>query len=311
LAACALDPDPALYAADRAVVVASPLAAPRLSFFHAALLVPPLQTAATLTAGTGAIRLGSDHSFSRSERSVDGIPNRFDGGFHDWIAPELRLGVTSGLEIAARTAVSGWDEHLDHFSLFDHDGAFLVRDESNLANGKASQRHENVASLDLSAKVRLLADDAGTATTSLALASRLPIAREGDLTNAGTEEVAATALETLRLGDVTLHANAGYVVPFGHQTLFTPGEPIELDAFAQGGVGAALAIEPQCALVLQVEANGSAFDDVPFLHRAPLTAVAGVRYAGTRTFVEAGVGAGLDQDAAYRFEVHVSFSWLL
>jgi hypothetical protein len=283
----------------------APLPVPRPSFFHAALLVPPMQSAALLPAGEVVGALSSNHSDSKSTRTFDGVTSWFAGCYHEWIAGEVHWGALAAVELWARTAVGGWDEVLDHFNLYDQNGNFIVRDEERLAQGMASQRHENVTRLDLGSKWRLLGGD--DAATAIAVAGKIPIARPGDLSNAGTFDLAATLLETVNIGEFTLHANAGWVWPLGQQTLFHADQDIELNPFAQAAVGATVLVGQQLALDLQVQANTSAFRDVPFLSQGPIGVVGGLRQFFGRNFAELSCGRGFEGTATDRWEAFFAF----
>jgi hypothetical protein len=283
---------------------------PRPSFFHAALLVPELQPAATQQPGTLLTEVGSYHADAKSTRTFEGVTSEFAGAYHEWIAAEVHWGALPRVELSLRSAVAGWDEILDHFLLRNADGNLIVRDEERLKLGEASQRHENVARVDFGAKLQLLGGDDATATTAIAGGFKVPIARPGDLTNAGTYDLAATLLETVRLGAWTLHANGGGVWPLGEQTLFVPQEGIKLDPFAQGAIGANLMVDPLTALDLQLQANTSAFRDVQFLRQGPITAVFGARRWFGPTSVEVAVGHGFDHESSDVWEAFVTFSWI-
>jgi hypothetical protein len=288
----------------------APFGVPRPSFFHAALLVPELQPAAAQQTGTLLTEVGSYHADAKSTRTFEGVTSSFAGSYHEWIAAELHWGALPRVELSLRSAVAGWDEVLDHFLLRDASGNLIVKDEERLEEGMASQRHENVARVDLGAKIQLLGGDDSTATTSIAGGLKLPLARPGDLTSAGTTDLAATLLETVRLGAWTLHANGGGVWPLGDQTLFHANEGIKLDPFAQGAVGVNLQVDPLTAFDLQLQANTSAFRDVPFLREGPITAVLGVRRWFGATSVELAAGHGFDHESSDVWEAFITFAWI-
>lgn len=287
----------------------APLPVPRPSFFHAALLVPPLQAAAVLPEQTAVLSLSSNHAQAKSFDTENGIRSWFSGAFHEWLAVDARGGVMPGLELSARSAVSGWDEAQDHFSLFDAGGNYIVRDEALLARGMATQRHENVARLDLGAKVALLDGDAAQTAASVML--KLPVARPGDLTNAGTFDFAATLLQSFEFGDFTVHGNGGAVWPTGPQNLFEPAQQVKLNPFVQGGLALDWRVGPAWTLDLQVQANRSAFHDVSFLRRAPITFVGGVRHGFGSSFVELSAGCGVDRASSDWWELFVGYGWVL
>jgi hypothetical protein len=295
LAACAVPPT-----APRRADVEAPFAAPRASFLHAAVLVPPLQRAATLEPGTVHLRARSAHASSHAQRTIAGISNRFEGVFHEWLGLEAAWGAVPHLELTAATAYAGWDEHEDRFSLFDAAGTPIVRDEAGVIFGTASsKRHDNVSSLTLGAKRSWLAADEHGVDLALAAAVKLPVGRSRDLTHAGTEDVSLTTLVSVPLPFGTLHANAGATVPFGSQDLFVPAAGVDLEPFAHGGVGLSARLAERWAAGLQLEANGSAFRDVEFLRDPPVALVSGVRRVGRRLDVELGAGFGLERDSTY------------
>jgi hypothetical protein len=277
-----------------AAYLRAPFGVPRSSFFHAALLVPELQPAAAQQTGTLLGEVGSYHADSKATRTFEGVTSSFHGAYHEWISAEAHWGALPRVQFTLRNA----------------GGNLIVRDEERLKEGKASQRHENVARVDLGAKLELLGGNDATATTAIAGGFKLPIARPGDLTNAGTYDLAATLLETVRLGAWTLHANGGGVWPLGEQTLFHAEEGIELNPFAQGALGANLMTDPLTAFDLQVQGNTSAFRDVPFLRQGPITALLGARHWFGPTSVELAVGHGFDHESSDVWQAFVTFSWI-
>lgn len=285
----------------------APLPVPRPNFFHAALLVPPMQSALALPVGEVTGGLSTNHADSKSTRTFGTVTSSWAACYHEWIAGEIYWGALPAVELSARTAVAGWDEVLDHFLLFDQSGNYMVRDEEKLARGEASQRHENLSRLDLGGKWQLLGSGEQSAATAIAVATKIPIAREGDLTSSGTFDFAVTLLETVPLGDFTLHANGGWVWPFGQQTLFHLDEGIELNSFAQGAVGSTLLVASDMALDLQVQANTSAFRDVPFLSQGPIGFVGGVRKFFGSIYTEVSFGHGFDRHSGDQWELFVLF----
>ncbi|HEX5050144.1 MAG TPA: hypothetical protein VFZ65_00100 [Planctomycetota bacterium] len=289
----------------RELAARAPLSVPRPSYLQAALLVPPMQTAATLPTQTVVATVSTNHVGAKSTQTHDGVQSWFAGVFHEWLAVDLHYGAAPGLELSARSALSGWDESQDHFSLFDDNGNYIVRDESRLARNMASQRHDNVARLDLGAKVLLFGGD--LAQTAAGVAVKLPIARAGDLTSGGTYDFAGTLLESVQLGDFTLHANVGGVVPTGTQTLFDESADIDINPFVQGAAGVTWRAGENWSLILQAEGNTSAFRDVPFLHRGPITFVGGARRSIGSSFVELSGGRGSDGSSSDWWEAFVGF----
>ncbi len=286
----------------------APLAVPRPNFFHAALLVPPMQPATVLLPGEWAGTLSSNHTDAKSTRTFASVTSSFHGSFHEWIAGDLHYGLTPAVELSARTAIGGWDEVLDHFLLRDSAGNLIVTDEESLQQGRASQRHENLTHLDLGARLQVL--ETATTATAIAAGWKIPVARRGDLTNAGTNDLAATLLETVRFGNVTLHANVGAVWPIGQQTLFHANQGIGLAPFAQGAIGLNLAWRSDLAFDLQVQGNTSAFRDVPFLREGPISIVGGARRWFDTSYVELGFGHGLDRESADVWELLVGLGRL-
>ena len=289
----------------RRVLLAAPEAAPRLSFFHAALEVPPMQAAWTLPRGASFAELTSTHALSTDQQEIDGVHNRFDGIFHEWLAADLRWGVAPDVEIGARVAYAGWDEHNDCFDLFDAGGNFIVSDEDQHLSGDATGRHDNVSDVVLRGKVVLLEDDTETSALALAGSVKIPVARARDLTNAGTVDVTTTLVASRRWGDFALHANLGVGVPLGEENLFEDEANVELEPFVHGGLGGTWLLAEDFSLSLQLEANSSAFEDVEFLED----------FLGARRFfgdvlVEAGAGVGLVSSSSYDYEFLVGVGYL-
>jgi hypothetical protein len=306
LASCATPPPTPALAATADTWQRAPLGVIRPSFFHAALLVPPMQSAETVATGTAVGLLSTSHANASAIRTIDGVTSAFYGGFHEWVAPELHWGALPATELMLRSSLSGWDEARDHFTLFDQNHNYLVKDENRLAHGMASQRHDNVARVDLGGKLELLGGHGG-ATTSFAPALKIPIAREGDLTGGGTWDVGATLLETIPLDAFTLHANGGWVWPLGHQNLFEDSEHVGINSFPQGALGVNWLANPDVAFLLQLQANGSAFRDIEFLNEAPVTLTGGSRCRFGTGFVELSGGRGFSRNSADTWEMSVAF----
>ncbi|MFQ5503720.1 MAG: hypothetical protein ACE5F1_02860 [Planctomycetota bacterium] len=286
------------------LLLTAPFAAPRQSFFHAALLVPPMETARLLDPAAVYLRWSSNHSHSQERSRSGGIESLFDSEFHEWTAAELRWGALPGLELSLRSAVGGWDEVEDRFDLRDSSNKPIVRFEDALLRGEASRRHTNLTRVDLGARAAIL--DLGASSTSAGVTWKLPVARVRDLSNAGTHDLALTLFESLDLGAVVLQGNAGIVVPLTDQKLFIPEARIDLDRFWQSAIGANWRLAPDLALGLQVEANSSAFRSVPFLRRTPVTVVGGIRKLSGKLVLEAGAGAGLDTESSYGYAFFLS-----
>lgn len=280
----------------------APFPAPRASFFHAALDVPPLASAKTLPAGAVVGRFSSTGTHSYEKRSIDGIENHFDGAFRELFAAEGVFGLADGFELSVRSAFGGWDEHRDNFDLFDENGDFIVSDEDAHLEGKATKRHDNVTSVFLRGKLLFFEGEGGDAATSGQLSLKIPVAPDRDLSNAGTYDVNAAILETVRCGDVTFHANAGAGVPLGDETLFEDDADVELNPFLHGGIAVDWAVTGDFVLGLQFEANTSAFRDVEFLEGPAISSFAGARkFFGDGFWVEMGGGLGLASESTYEW----------
>lgn len=305
LALVALAGEDAAAPTPRDTLLRAPFPAPRASFFHAALDVPPLASAETLPAGAVVARFSSTGTHSYEKRSIDGIENHFDGAFRELFAAEGVFGVADGFELAVRSAFGGWDEHRDNFDLFDENGDFIVSDEDAHLAGEATKRHDNVTSVFLRGKLRFLGDD--DAATAAQFSLKIPVAPDRDLSNAGTYDVNLSILETVRCGDVTFHANAGVGVPLGDETLFEDDADVDLNPFVHGGIAADWSVADDFALGLQLEANTSAFRDVEFLEGAPVSVFAGARkFFGDGFWAEGGAGIGLAGEATYEWTYLVS-----
>jgi len=289
-------------------LLAAPFAVPRASFFHAALDVPPLESAETLAPGTWYLRLRSSHTRSYKQETLNGIDNLCRGIYHEWLALDASWGFAPRWEAGLWLPLVGWDEAQDNFYLFDAAGTAIVRDEGNqIAGTEASRRHDNVSVVGLRVKRTLLeAQDAGFDLAASAQL-KIPIGRPRDLTNAGTWDLALTALATIPRTWGTLHVNLGVVFPLGSQDLFIPEADVNLDPILQGGVAAVFPVSDRLSFGIQVEANSSAFGDVPFLAGSPVTAVAGARWLVGHYVLELGAGTGFDWDTSYQWLAFLSF----
>jgi hypothetical protein len=305
-------PVPVQVSAQSSAVLNSPLPVPRLSFFHAALEVPPLDTASTLSPGAFYLRAESSHARSVDRQTIDGVESRFDGLYHDWVAFKLAAGVLPRLEAFTRVALAGWDETLDKFTLLDSNGDAIVENEAGVVlMESASNRHDNVSDVVAGAKVQLARVDEIGFDFALAASVKIPVSRPTDLTNAGTTDLNFTLLATRDLGPVTVHLNLGGGIPFGNQNLFVDSANVDLNAFIHGGAAIAWPVLENLTLVAQLEANTTAFRDVEFLDGPPVTVLGGLRQRFGRFFLEAGGGTGLTPHASYDYAIYVSIGWLI
>jgi len=295
----------------RDVLLDAPFSALRLSFFHAALEVPPLETARTLPPGFLFAQIDSSHARSRKTADENGIGNTFDGIFHEWAALDVMAGILPRLEGGVRIALSGWDEQKDVFFLFDEAGNPIVSDEAPVITGTgSSQRHDNVSDIVVKLKGLLLEEKMSFLDLSLLGSVKFPIARERDLTNAGTFDLNIALLASKDFGPVTVHVNAGGGFPIGENNLFVDSADVDLNPFFQGGIGVTWRALERTSILLQLEGNTSAFKEVDFLDGGPLTIFGGARQAFGDFFIEAGAGAGLLPDSSYDFAVQVGVGYL-
>lgn len=283
----------------------APLAAGRPSFFHAALEVPPLETARTLDRGTVYARLRSTHARSNwhegegfSARGEDDI----DGTYREFASLLVSWSPLQTLELTARAVFAGWDEHHDRFELFNDSGDPIVSDEEKKILGLgATSRHLNLSVFGLGAKLQLW--DAVDRGFDFALASyvKIPFGRSRDLTHAGTTDVALSGLARVPVGRGSFHFQLGATVPFGEQNLFNEREDVALAPFAFGGAGFTWRVAETVAVGIQVEGNTSAFRSVDFLRKHPASAVVGTRILWGPAVFEMGLGAGFDWSASYQW----------
>lgn len=279
----------------------SPFAAPRANFFHAALEVPPFESGRTLPQDAILVRLRTAHPRSLEERTIDGYENVFNGRYHEWTAVEFDWGVSKRLEIGVRTVFAGWDEHQDRFDILDSNGVPIVTDEYKTFYGiAATSRHENFSVIGLKAKTLLFEAEHDGLDLSLATSVKFPIGRPEDLTSAGTYDLAFTLMGSKPLRWATVHANLGVTVPLGTQNLFEPEADIELNPFVHGALGATFPLPLEFAVGLQLEANSTAFHEVEFLDKPPITFTLGLRRFFGKFVLEAGGGVGLDWSSAYQ-----------
>jgi hypothetical protein len=294
----------------RELILTAPFSAPRLSFFHATLEVPPLEPAQLLPPGDLYIRVTTSHAPSTKNQNIGGVESDFDGVFHEWGALEASLGVFSQLEIAGRMVVSGWDEKYDKLTILDEKGYPIVRYEALDYYGTGvSGRNSNVSKIVLKGKTPLFSSENPTFDLAFAASGKFPIGRARNLTNAGTTDLNFFLLGSLFIKPVTLHVNAGVGVPLGKQNLFVEEAGIDLNYFFHAGVCANWQIHEGLALAIQLEANTTAFRDVPFLDYPAVTLFAGLRKFFGNLIVEAGVGRGLVHQGSYNWEYYLSVGY--
>ncbi|MBI4584833.1 MAG: hypothetical protein HY717_12530 [Planctomycetes bacterium] len=295
----------------RRLLLTAPFAVPRPNFFHAALEVPPLEPGRTLDPGSLYFRLRTAHGRSNEERTMGGFKQDFDGTYHEWAQLEAAWGAWARLELGARAVVAGWDEHVDRFELLDDRGRPLVRFEDQTLLGMgASRRHENLSVVGVKAKGMLLRAEEDGLDLSLALSAKFPAGRPRDLTHAGTYDVALTALGSIPFSWGALHANWGVTAPLGEQNLFIDEARIDLNPFVHGGLGITFSLPWDLAAGVQLEANTSAFSEVPFLAGPPLNFIGGVRKLFGGLVLEAGGGTGVNWENSYQVLVFVSAGYL-
>jgi hypothetical protein len=257
--------------------------------------------------GAVEVQVETSHARSIEREEENGIENRFDGFFHEWLTLDVRAGVLPRLELGARGVYAGWDEQIDRFRVFDSQGNIIVRDE-NVPGAGASKRHENVSKLVLHAKTPLLLREEAYFDVGFLSSIKIPIGRERDLTNAGTTDLNFVLLSTVPVGPLAFHFNFGLGVPLGHQNLFTHEADVKLDPFFHGGAAAVWTVTDWLALDVQFEGNESAFGDVEFLDGPVYSFVPGFRlFFGPVSFEAAG-GLPLSRQS-YEFLVHFALAY--
>jgi len=286
----------------------APFSVPRASFFHAALDVPPLESAETLPEDSVYVRVRTTHARSYKEEPVNHIPNKFEGIYHEWLAFDASWGIAKNWEVGMWMPLAGWDEQQDVFRLFDDAGNAIVRNEANQISGaEASRRHDNFSVLGLRAKRMLLHDPEHGYDLAASAQLKIPIGRPRDLTNAGTWDAVLTMLATVPEPWGAIHLNFGVTFPIGNQNIFVDGADVTLDWFVHGGAAVTFPVSEQLTLGVQVEANSSAFGDVDYLRGAPVTTVVGARWLTGKYVLEVGAGMGLDWGTSYQWLGFLSF----
>ena len=290
-------------------VLTAPFSASRLNFFHSSLEVPPLESPKTLPPGVFDIRISSNHAHSKKSERINGIKSEFDGLYHEWGRADISMGVFSWLDVAVSLALTGWDEDLDKFPIFDEMGRPIVRYEYlDIFGLEATKRHDNLSEAVIRAKAHLL--QKGDFDLALASSLKIPFGRPRDLTNAGTYDVNVFLLGSYTLNSVTLYANCGGGFPLGKQNLFEEVADVDLNPFFHAGIGVNWKILKSLAVGVQLEGNTSAFQDVEFLDYPALTIFAGVRKMFGRFYIEGGGGTGLYREGSYDYNIHVGVGYL-
>ena len=280
------------------ILLRAPLPAPRLSFLHSCVDVPPMDTAETLPRGGGFLRLRS--GAARSTAEDDGGPgpdDNFDGTYREWLSVEAARVLGEGVEARVAASFTGWDEHVDRLKAYDGSGRGVVFGEE--VAGRATSRHLNLSTVVLRGKVRLLGGGDGGTHIALAPSLRLPVGRERDVSHDGAYDAGAALLATRPLGRAAFHAGLGLVAPLGGQNLLERSSDAGLRPFVHGAAGVVLPAGSSSSFALQVEGNSSAFRGVGFLDRSPATAVIGFRTASRSALYEIGAGTGLDRRSSY------------
>ena len=294
----------------RELILTAPFSAPRLSFLHATLEVPPLEPARLLLPGDLYIRVSTSLANSTKNQTIGGVESDFDGVFHEWAALDASLGVFSHLEISTRIVYSGWNEKYDKLTILNENGYPIVRYEALDYYGiGVSGRNSNVSKIVLRGKTPLFSSVDPTFDLAFDASVKFPIGRARNLTNAGTTDLNFSVLGSLFLSPVTFHVNAGIGVPLGKQNLFIEEAGVDLNYFFQAGVCANWQISDSLALAIQLEGNTTAFHDVPFLDYPAVTLFAGLRKFFGNLVVEGGVGRGLLHNGSYNWEYYLSVGY--
>jgi hypothetical protein len=282
-----------------------PFAVSRLSFFHSALEVPPMESAEMMPEDAFELQLSSNFAQSTKIEDFAGVENRFSAVFNEWLVTDATWGVDDDLELGARLKFAGWADHRDHFGVRDENGDPIVFGEAEALSGAgASERHLGFSYIVAHAKQSL----SSSADTELAglLSVKVPMASKRDLSNAGTIDVNAGLLHTYVHGDeYALHVNVGAGAPLGDQTLFIDSADVDLDPWLFAGVGLTWMLRENLAWGIQLEGNTSSFGDVEFLDGAPLTIFSGVRTACGDWMLEGGGGTGFN-DESYDWIAHLA-----
>jgi hypothetical protein len=301
---------PLLLAELPSAIALAPFETPRNGFFTGSVLVPGFEPAAPLEEGSLYVRARTAHSKSVEIESEHGVASRFNGLLHEWVAIDLAYAITRRVELGMRATVAGWDEQDDVFEVRGRSGRLIVRDEEHKAQGGKTARHDNVAEWLFRGKVALLCapGDDDPSALSLALCVRLPIARQRDLTHAGTSEASLAVLGTIALGErVALHANLGGTVFFGEQRIFV--EEGEFQEFLHAAAGATFRAADWLALGAQLEGNTPAIRHVNLMDGPVLSAAAGARVLLGGFVGELGGAIGLTRWSADQ-EMFASLGWV-
>jgi hypothetical protein len=239
-------------------------------------------------------------SASRASRGK----NRFYGVFWEWFGLEATLGLNDRVDLYAGGRLTGWDEQRDVFRVYQDDYLVVEGEQRHADEGNATSRHDNLSEVVLGLQVQWWQGEGGHAfSTSLQVSS--PGFRRKDVTSAGTTDLAATALLTLSLADsLTLHLNAGVVVPLGESWLFEndaeerAGLDRRLPPFPQASVGLTWAPSDWFALGASLEGSALAFRDVELLRGPNLSVNLAARVRWWFLSFEFGTGGGLTQRSA-------------
>jgi hypothetical protein len=289
----------------------APFSIPRASYFYAALDVPPLESAQTLSPSSFYLRLRTTHARSYSKERIDYIPNSFEGLYHEWLAFDASWGIAKDWEVGMWLPLVGWDEIQDRFHIFDDSGNAIVRNEAaQISGAEASRRHDNFSVLGLRAKRMLLHNATHGYDLAASMQLKIPIGRPRDLTNAGTWDLVCTMLATIPEPWGAIHANLGVTFPLGGQNLFIPEANVTLNPFVHAGIAADFAVSQQWTVGVQLEANSDSFGDVAFLRGVPVTGVAGARWLHGKYVLEFGAGTGFDWHTSYQWLAFLSFGRL-
>ncbi len=211
----------------------------------------------------------------------------------------LSLDIRGGLWDCVEVGALATALHYDDLSLV------VARNRQSLLPG--NEIVPGLGDTELFARVKILQNPDKITGLSAALRAKFNTGSDEDLLSTGSMDYGVNLLYSRKWRRVTLHANAGYVMPGDMKSL---EDTIDLSGFFTWGIGAAVpTFQKRVSWLLQVQGHSSPFDTgIGDLDDHVIFGVAGARTYWNRFTFEAGLtrdfagitkGAGVHITAGY------------
>lgn len=272
----------------------SPLRLRDLTGFYSLIMSHPMEGAGFLS-----------HTHLSFDGSVDYVPYKIKGRSSDWFADmeastiRISLDIRGGLWDRAEVGVLATALHYEDLSLV------VARNRQSLLPG--NKIASGLGDTEFFARVKILQSPDKISGLTAALRAKFNTGNDEDLLSTGSMDYGVNLLYSRKWRRVTLHANAGYVLPGDVESL---EDTIALSGFFTWGFGAAVpTFRKRVTWLMQVQGHSSPFDTgIDDLDQHTIFGVVGARTywnrftfeaALTRDFAGITNGAGAQITAGY------------